>query len=165
MSIGTKGKSCRLGASFTADIIRQIENGTIDSDLLIYFVDSDNTAGHPTVELSSATNKRIEGQLSSGLTYDGLNPTSVDANGNVTYPRMGTYTDEGEIWVTSRDSTSGDGKASVAGDVGKAIEGFDGGTSNTPAGNAAVASADGDHKIIARSGNLLRVRLQNKAVN
>lgn len=145
-----------LDSSFTAAIIAAIKNGT-RADNAVYLADSNRADGVPTVGLATDTNGDIYGYMNRDISGDVLNPVSVDADGNVTYNAIGTVNLSGDQWFTKRDGTSGAATATVAADIGMGISGMSGGAQNAPEGSVQV-EATGNHKVIARNGNQVRVQ-------
>lgn len=105
----------------------------------------DNADGIPTVRLADGSNSVIYGKLDvDASNWDALNPTSVDTDGDVTYPTMGAVIVDGI--VTFPISTV------AVSDIGSGIVGA--------AGNTVAADADGSGKIITVSGGTAWVDLR-----
>ena len=155
--MAVKNMPAYLGTTFSSSVIAAIKNGS-QTNVAVKLSDSNRADGRATVDLVSAGDVII-GVVERDISGDALDVTSVDSGGNVTYPAMGTVKLQDAVWVTKIDTTSGRATAGTSTDIGKGITGFDGGTANAPVGNVQVGAVTDKHKIIAYSGNRLRVIL------
>ena len=157
-------QSCYLlgdASNFTAARIAAFTN---ESTIPVYL---DNTAsanvdGIPTVGivqgLPGTSGAAVYGKLDVISTnWDVLGEPMVDANGNVTYPNMGTVITAGIVTFTGLLKTVGTGAAvgPAAANIGSQISGFSGGTGSPPApigSLTALTTRTGTGRIVARDG-------------
>ena len=160
-------QSCYLLADASNFSPTRIAAFTNESTIPVYL---DNTAsanadGIPTVGivqgLPGTPGAAIYGKLDVISTnWDVLGEPTVDANGNVTYPNMGTVITAGIVTFDGLLKTIGTGAAvgPVAANIGAQISGFSGGTGSPPApiGSLTVLTTrTGTGSIVARNGNAI----------